>query len=225
MSQEEVPSNHREQALAQPGSTDAEHFWEQLYGQREQIWSGNANAVLAEVAETLQPGTALDLGCGEGGDTIWLAQRGWHITAVDISATALRRVTARAAAICVANRVICERHDLAVSFPSGRFDLVSAQYLQSPLDFPRATVLQRAAGAVAQDGLLLIVEHSSTAPWSWNQGPNLRFPSPEQTLSTLELVAEEWQTVRLEALDRQATGPNGEIATVKDNIIALRRLR
>lgn len=75
---------------------------------------------------------------------------------------------------------------------------------------------------MAPGGLLLIVEHASAAPWSWNQ--EYRFPSPEETLASLALDPAEWQTERLEAPEREATGPNGEVATVKDNIIAIRRL-
>jgi SAM-dependent methyltransferase len=97
--------------------------------------------------------------------------------------------------------------------------------MHSPLDFPRATVLQHAARAVAPGGLLLIVEHASTAPWSWNQDPGRHYPTPAETLASLELVAHAWQTERLEAPEREATGQNGEVATVRDNVIAIRRLR
>jgi hypothetical protein len=83
-------------------------------------------------------------------------------------------------------------------------------------------VLQRAASAVAPGGLLLIVEHASVAPWSWNQ--EQRFPSPAETLASLALDLAEWEIERLEDPEREATGPNGQIATVKDNVIALRRL-
>ena len=66
---------------------EAEQFWERLYGNRR-AWGGRPNPLLVETAEPLSPGAALDLGCGAGGDTGWLAQRGWQVTAVDISRTA-----------------------------------------------------------------------------------------------------------------------------------------
>ncbi len=75
------------------GSSQAERFWEGHYQAHERLWSGGANPVLVDVAGSLLPGTALDLGCGEGGDAIWLAGRGWRVTAVDMSATALSRAS------------------------------------------------------------------------------------------------------------------------------------
>ncbi len=122
----------------------------------------------------------------------------------------------------VGDRVTGERHDLARTFPSGRFDLVGAYYLHTRFDFPRARVLQAAARAVAPGGLLLIVEHASVAPWSWDQ--DQRFPSPEETLASLELDLAEWEIERLAAPSREATGPGGQVATVTDNIVAIRRL-
>src|SRR5882724_9759517 len=72
--------------------TGPEHeYWEGRYQEHDHIWSGKPNALLVREVAALPPGAALDLGCGEGGDAIWLAQQGWRVTAVDISATALRR--------------------------------------------------------------------------------------------------------------------------------------
>ena len=206
------------------GGGEAERFWEGHYSGREQVWSGNANAVLVDVVGSLPPGTALDLGCGEGGDAIWLAGRGWRVTAVDVSATALGRGAAAAVAAGVGDRIDFQRHDLAESIPDGPFDLVSAQYLQSPVDFPRERVLRVAASAVAPGGLLLIVAHASVAPWSWDQDPHRRFPTPEEELGALDLSPERWSTERLGTPARRAVGPSGEAATVRDNVIAVRRL-
>jgi len=209
---------------SQDGGSQAEQFWEKSYQEFERGWSGEANAFLVDVAGSLPPGAALELGCGEGGDAIWLAGRGWRVTAVDVSATALGRAAARAATAGVADRIDVQRHDLAHSFPARAFDLVSALYLHSPVEFPRARVLQAAARAVAPGGLLLIVEHASVAPWSWNRDPHPRFPTPDETLAALDLDLGQWRAERLGAPERQASGPNGETATVTDNVIAVRRL-
>ncbi len=202
----------------------SERFWEGHYREQERTWSGNANAVLVDYAESLIPGTALDLGCAEGADAIWLAGLGWRVTAVDVSETALVRAAAQADAVGVGDRIDFQRHDLAQTFPDGRFDLVSAQYLQSPVEFPRDQVLRRAATAVAPGGLLLIVTHASVAPWSWNQDPHPLFPTPEEALASLELTSGQWRTEFLGAPERQSSGPNGQTATVTDTVIAITHL-
>ncbi|MEU1629086.1 class I SAM-dependent methyltransferase [Streptomyces sp. NPDC020096] len=187
------------------------------------MWKGTPNPVLAETAQRLTPGTALDLGCGEGGDAVWLAAHGWRVTAVDISATALRRTAVHASAARASDRLTTERHDLARTFPTGTFDLVSAQYLHTPLAFPRAHILQKAAHALTPGGLLLIVDHGSVRPWAWNPDPDAHFPSPEDVFDGLELDPARWQPERLDRPQRQATGPDGQSATVTDNVIAIRR--
>ncbi len=198
-------------------SDGTERFWEEHYRGHERRWSGRPNPVLVDVIGSLRhPGTALDLGCGEGGDAIWLAQQGWRVTAVDVSATALDRAAADAAAAGVADRIDFRRHDLAHTFPPGTFDLVSAQYLHSPIEFPRVRVLQEAASAVTPGGLLLIVDHASVRPGSW--------VDPEETLALIGLSPAEWPTERLESREREATGPKGRRVVHTDNIVAVRRL-
>ncbi len=204
--------------------TEGETFWERHYRAHDRVWSGNANRYLVAFAAPLAPGTALDLGCAEGADAIWLAGLGWRVTAVDVSATALSRAADHAAAAGVADRIDFQRHDLSVTFPDGAFDLVSAQYLQSPVAFPRDQVLRDAAARVAPGGLLLIVTHASVAPWSWDQDPHPGFPAPEEALATLDLTPGQWRTEFLGASDREATGPNGQTALVRDTVIAVRRL-
>ena len=78
--------------------SEAQQAWEEHYGEHERVWSGLVNVRLAELVEPMTPGRALDLGCGEGADAMWLAEHGWHVTAVDISQTALDRAAADAGA-------------------------------------------------------------------------------------------------------------------------------
>lgn len=105
----------------------------------------------------MPPGQALDVGCGEGADALWLARRGWMVTAVDISPTALRRA-ARAGAD-VAGRVAWARGDLtAAPPPAGAFDLVNIQYFPIPRR-PSHTALRGLLAAVAPGGTLLFVSH------------------------------------------------------------------
>ncbi|GGV09191.1 SAM-dependent methyltransferase [Streptomyces spectabilis] len=201
---------------------DAARFWERIHRARSG-WGTRVNPLLAEVAAPLRPGAALDLGCGPGGDSLWMAQRGWHVTAVDISATAVQRVRARARELGVGERVDAERHDLADSFPDGRFDLVSAQYFQTPFALPRGDILRTAARALRPGGLLLVVDHGSTAPWSWNQDPDLHYPTPEETAAELALDPAHWSVLRADMPRRRATGPAGETATVVDNVLLVQR--
>ncbi|GAA5144654.1 class I SAM-dependent methyltransferase [Pseudonocardia eucalypti] len=74
-----------------PFSPESAEYWDERYGQREQLWSGEPNGPLVVEVSGLAPGRALDVGCGEGGDAIWLARRGWRVTAMDISQVALDR--------------------------------------------------------------------------------------------------------------------------------------
>ena len=202
----------------------SERFWEDHYKRREKRRGVRPGAVLADVAGPLAPGSALDLGCGEGGDAVWLATQGWRVTAVDVSETALGRTAEHAARAGVGDRVNLARHDLSRSFPEGEFDLVSAQYLHSPVEsFAEERVLRAAADVVAAGGLLLVVGHASVAPWSWNRDREVRFPTPREVVDSLGLDVELWDTERLDCPEREATGPSGETATVKDNVVALRR--
>jgi len=169
------------------GAARAGRFWEEHYGRQERVWSGRPNPVLVDVIGGLRQGTALDLGCGEGGDAIWLARRGWRVTAVDLSATALDRASEDATAAGVADRIDFRQHDLALDFPSGAFDLVSAQYLHSPVAFPREEVLRAATRAVAPGGLLLVVGHAGFPPWAGHDHDvEVHFPTPREVLDGLD---------------------------------------
>ncbi|MEU5791094.1 class I SAM-dependent methyltransferase [Micromonospora purpureochromogenes] len=203
-------------------ASTAQH-WDELYQRRERIWSGRANPHLVDVVDPLPAGTALELGCGEGADAIWLAGRGWRVTAADVSTTALDRAAAEAATAGVAARIDFQRHDLTRTFPAGVFDLVSAQFLQSPLEFPRAEVLRAAARAVAPGGRLLIVEHGEVPPWSRLKHPHVDFPTPEETLAELDLDPDGWWTERLDAPRREVTDPDGQPATLVDHLVLIRR--
>ncbi|MFC0551501.1 class I SAM-dependent methyltransferase [Planotetraspora thailandica] len=203
---------------------EAENFWEKHYNSREQLFSGDPNALLVATAEAMPPGSALDLGCGEGGDAVWLATRGWRVTAVDISATAVRRTAAHAATAGVADLVTTRRHDLDGGLPTGTFDLVNAQYLHTPFSLSRTRLFQQAAHALTPGGLLLIVDHGSVSPWSWNPDPDAHFPAPEDIFGALDLDPARWRPERLDRPRRRATGPDGQTAVITDTVVTVRRL-
>jgi SAM-dependent methyltransferase len=202
---------------------DAKEHWEQHYGERDQVWSGRVNVRLAEIAAPLTPGSALDLGCGEGGDAAWLAAHGWQVTAVDISDTALRRAAAAAESRGVADRIEFVQHDLSNGFPDGTFDLISAQFLHSKLPLDRTRILKQATGAVRPGGLLVVVDHAGPPPWASKLHHDHEFPAADEVLASLGLPESEWERVRVEAAVREATGPGGVPGTLVDNVMVLRR--
>lgn len=185
------------------------------------MWSGRVNARLAEVAGELPPGRALDVGCGEGADAMWLAERGWQVTAVDISQTALDRAAAEAASRGLT--IDFQRHELPATFPDGQFELVSAHFLHSEVELDRVRILRRAAEAVAPGGVLLIVDHGAAPPWAGDHVHDFEFPSPQQVVESLELSEDQWETLRAEPVERDAVGPDGQQAVLIDNVIMLRR--
>ena len=204
--------------------SDKDH-WEERYRQRERIWSGRVNARLAEVVADVRPGRALDLGCGEGADTMWLAEHGWHVVGVDISETALSRAAADAAARGLSEQVDFVQMNLAEDFPAGSFDLVSAQFLHSMVHLDRDPIFAAAAGAVVPGGRLLIVDHGAPPPWADPAAHDHVFLGVEEVLDSIDLGDGPWERVRVEAVDRDAVGPDGQQAVLTDNVIVLRRVR
>ena len=198
----------------------ARQFWENVYGERAQVWSGKVNAPLAERAAAWAPGRVLDLGCGEGGDALWLAERGWTVTAVDISATALGRAQTEADRRGLF--VQWREQDLADALPPGPYELVSAQFLQSPVPFARVDVLRRAAAEVAGGGVLLVVGHASGPPWSQHQPDPALMPSADVVLRGLALD-DGWDVIECADVARLATGPDGQQGELLDSVVLARR--
>ncbi|RCW39998.1 methyltransferase family protein [Halopolyspora algeriensis] len=134
-------------------------FWDDRYRSRGQVFSGSPNGVLVTEVTDLQPGRALDVGCGEGADALWLARHGWQVTAVDISPTALQRAADAQHDVDMEGCVVWTRADLTTTPPeAGAFDLVSVQYF--PLRHqPNHTALRGLLDAVAPGGTLLFASH------------------------------------------------------------------
>jgi SAM-dependent methyltransferase len=201
-----------------------EEFWNTRYAEHEHVWSGRPNAVLVEEVTGLVPGRALDLGCGEGADAIWLARNGWQVTATDVSSIALERAAKQAAIENVADRIDWQQRDLTSSFPPGEYDLVSAQFLHSNREaFPRTEILRAAAAAVAPAGVLLIVGHGGPPPWEPES--DVRLPTPDEVLASLELPDGDWEVLRCDEYEREQNDPHGQPMTRIDNALTLRRRR
>lgn len=131
--------------------------WDRRYADRP-LWSGNPNGTLVDEVADLPPGRALDVGAGEGGDAIWLAERGWEVTANDISAAALDRLDAEATRRGLAVARSLADANAAGVFPTRSFDLVSAMYASIPRRLDGRGVANL-VGAVAVGGTLLVVSH------------------------------------------------------------------
>ena len=132
--------------------------WDQRYADAEQVWSGEPNGALVSEVRDLGPGTALDVGCGEGADAIWLAARGWRVMAIDVSELALQRA-ATAAERSHTNVEWIHAGLLDAALPSTGFDLVSAQY-PALLHTSEHDAERRLIAAVAPLGHLLVVHHA-----------------------------------------------------------------
>ena len=167
--------------------------WEERYASVEQLWSGRPNDWLPELAANWSPGSALEIGCGEGADVLWLAERGWRVTGLDLSATAIGRLTRHAERLGVASRVTGQVHDVGAGLPEGPFDLVTSFYVHGG----------------PQEGSLDLVALLSHAA--------------DELLEGLAGATTGWETVGAEERRRQATGPDGQEGSRADAVVCLRR--
>lgn len=132
--------------------------WDRRYSDQGRLWSGQPNGALVAEGGTLTPGRALDVGCGEGADAIWLARGGWDVTALEVSGVALERASGHARDAGLAIRWV--HAGLAeAALPPASFDLVSAQY-PALLRTPDAAAERALLAAVAPGGVLLVVHHA-----------------------------------------------------------------
>jgi thioredoxin reductase/SAM-dependent methyltransferase len=143
------------EAAARPSANEAD--WDRRYGGNP-IWSGNPNGTLVREVTGTTPGRALDVGAGEGGDAVWLAEQGWRVTASDISTRGLDRVAGAAAARGLAIECLQADANAEQPFPTGAFDLVTAHYASIPRT-PDGRGITGMLAAVAPGGTLLVVGH------------------------------------------------------------------
>lgn len=197
-------------------------FWDERYGAAGRLWSGNPNPQLVAEAAELSPGHALDVGCGEGADVLWLARRGWQVTAADVSVVALERGAHHTEA-AIADRIDWRHVDFTAWTPPARaYDLVSAQFIHLPPAM-REPIFAGFAAAVAPSGTLLIVGHHPSDLQTTIPRP----PEPELFHTADEiagaLAPDAWEVVVADARPRSAVDPDGKPVTVHDTVLRARR--
>lgn len=202
-----------------------EAYWDERYRTRDALWSGRPNATLVAEVSGLPPGQALDAGCGEGADSIWLAGQGWQVTGVDISAVALDRAAGHAAAAGpdIAGRITWQRVDL-LDWDPGRdsCDLATAHFMHFPPGL-RDDAFRSLAAAVRPGGTLLIVGHHAS-----DIGTVPRPPVPDLFFSGDDIAAlldpAGWDVITNAAPGRETTHPeHGNQVTVHDAVLRARR--
>jgi trans-aconitate methyltransferase len=203
-------------------SASPAEVWESRYTAQPQRWSGNPNPTLVDLVTDLTPGRAVDLGCGEGADAIWLARQGWRVLGVDISPTAVVRAKGAAVEAGVDDRTSFEAHDLSIWEPTGQIDLVTASFFHSREELPRTEILRRAASHVAPGGHLAIVSHLAPPPGSEHAHHDELLLDANGEVEALAL-GDDWQVVLAEHRERSVATPAGEPATLVDVAVLIRR--
>ena len=203
-----------------------QEYWDDRYRQRARIWSGRPNRQLVPAVEDLPPGRALDVGCGEGADAVWLASRGWTVLAVDVSEVALSRGRAHATELGepVADRVEWRQVDLLAGqdLPGGQ-DLVSIQFLHLP-EPHRSRIFGSLAGLVGTGGTLLIVAHDPSDLHSGVGRPHQAdlFSTPEDMAALLD---DAWDVRACESRPRVERTSDGRDVTISDAVVHAVRIR
>lgn len=219
-------ANEDLEAAARPLAHAAD--WEGRYS-GEQQWSGNPNGTLVAEVQSLHAGTAMDIGAGEGGDAIWLAQQGWDVTASDISQRALARVNAGAEQHGVQVKLLHADANAASPFGGQQFDLVTASYASIPRT-PDHRGIANFLNAVAPGGQLLIVNHdveemSAALARAGHTGTrpfdHEAFVSTKDFITALE-ASSQWEILVNERRDRPHGAASGH--HVRDEVLRARRL-
>ncbi|MFV2123593.1 class I SAM-dependent methyltransferase [Micromonospora sp. LOL_013] len=194
-------------------------WWEQHYQAHPAGHVSPGPQLVAEVAD-LPPGTALDAGCGTGADAIWLASRGWQVTAVDASSTAVARAKELVAQqdLGVAQRITWLTADLTRWEPSQRYDLVTSQYVHP--DLPFGQFVARLAAAVAPAGTLLIVGHDHADTHSAAHAPQAASIGLDAVVGSLPDA--QWEVVVAESRSREVHHESKQL-TIHDLVVRAHR--
>jgi SAM-dependent methyltransferase len=214
------PDGHHEDPV-RPAPDNSPASWDRRYGELDRVWSGQPNGALVAEVGSLAPGRALDVGCGEGADAVWLARQGWEVTALDVSEVALQRAEQAAAQTGVVVRWV-HAGLLEAGLPPASFDLVSAQY-PALLASPGHEAERALLSLVAPGGLLLVVHHAPVdAQHARSQGFDPRdYVAPGDVAALLDGL---WTLEVHETRPRSVSGGAGAHHR-EDVVVRARRLR
>ena len=206
---------------ARPSGSAAD--WDHRYS-GEQLWSGNPNGSLVAEASGLAVGRALDVGAGEGGDAVWLAEQGWAVTASDISARALDRIGAEAARRGLEITGVLADANARAPFGAGTFDLVAACYASIPRTPDRRGV-HNILDAVAPGGTLVVLSHDLEAMHAPEHQHRPFDPDAYVRLEEFAAVLQEAEGWTIEVQEKRPRPPGSATAHhhVDDLVLRARR--
>ena len=196
---------------------DAE-AWNDRYRETDLIWSAGPNQfVEAELAD-LAPGRALDLAAGEGRNAIWLAERGWQVTAVDFARAGLDKGRTRAGDVSV--EWVCA--DATTWVGDASYDVCVIAYLQLPAD-ERGAAVRNGFASVRPGGVFLLVAHDSTNLTEGTGGP--QYPHVLMTAEEVlgDLDGERFEVERAERVSREVAQTDGTTRTAYDALVRVVR--
>lgn len=203
---------------------DPQSFWDGVHRRRDPRSPGTSHIHLEDRLASLPPGRALELGCGDGADAIWLATRGWEVTAVDISPVTLDVGAEQAQRAGVAERISWQPADLAEWTPEASYDLVFSLFLHTPVGLDRVDVFSRAAAALRPGGTLLLVGHLTLPPWAWDPDDTSGLPSARALAGALSLDSARWRILLAEDQSRTVRHADGRAVEVVDAVLHVERL-
>lgn len=190
--------------------------WDKRYASVESLWAAKPNRFLVAEVSSLPPGRSLDLACGEGQNSIWLASLGWQAIGVDFSPVAIEKAKARAARESVAVEFVCA--DLLEFEPEREaYDLVLVFYIHVPVD-ERRIVLERAAGALTPGGTFLLVGHDLA-----NLTEGVGGPRDPDLLFTPHDIAAELHGLEITRAERVLRDVDGESRLAIDALVRARK--
>jgi 2-polyprenyl-3-methyl-5-hydroxy-6-metoxy-1,4-benzoquinol methylase len=210
-----------------PSALYSKKYWDDRYASTDAVWSGNPNQRLVEQVADLTPGTALDVGSGEGGDVIWLASRGWKVTGVDVSQVGLDRAAGHAAdrGVEVADRISWQQVDLVTWDPApATFDLVTAHFIHLPKELLTAVHVRLAAAVNPGGSLLIVGHHPSDMEARIGHAHRADFFYSAEDIAK-KLPTADWEIRYAGAPEREAKlDPQGDVVTIHDAVLhAVRR--